>query len=302
MSRQLPSSFGGVGKECGRLLGRDGRMCRAAEPTAVRFHREYARSRARQIAYGTWEPWADAAPVRNHVRRLRTAGASYEAIASAAGVSPMTVHRLDHGHQHVPGRRCAAQRSSGRIRAVAAQRLLAVTPVVVERCVVRRDATGTRRRLQALIALGYPAASLARRLGVDPRRVKCVVRGTTATVTSHMHATVRDLYDQLWDVRPAEQTLAQGKATAVARALAASKGWPTPAGLDDDRIDDPAYRPRTQWRPATGHRGARRHHEGRLSTGAMSVGKLSTAVGGRAPVGRSECQAASARHRSGGHS
>jgi len=171
-------------------------MCRAAKPTAARLHREYTRRRARQIAYGTWEPWADAAPVRNHVRRLRLAGASYEAIAAAAGVSPMTVHRLDRGQQHVPGR-CAVQRSSGRIRTVAAQRLLAVTPAMVEQRAVRRDATGTRRRLQALIALGYPAASLARRLGVDPRRVKCVVCGTTATVTSRLHAAVRDLYDQL---------------------------------------------------------------------------------------------------------
>ena len=276
-------------------------MCSTAEPTAVRSHREYARRRARQIAYGTWEPWADAAPVRSHVRHLRTAGASYETIASAAGVSPMTVHRLDRGQQHVTGRRCAIQRSSGRIRAVPAQRLLAVTPTMVEQRAIRRDATGTRRRLQALIALGYPAASLARRLEIDPRRVNCVVRGTTATVTSRMHAAVRDLYDQLWDVRPAQQTLAERRAAAAARALAASNGWPTPAGLDDDQIDDPAYRPRTQWRPATGHGSERPHHEGWLSTGALSTGKLSTAVGGRAPVGRFGCQAATAQHRSEGH-
>jgi hypothetical protein len=185
---------------------------------------------------------------------------------------------------------------------VAAQRLLAVTPAMVEQRAVRRDATGTRRRLQALIALGYPAASLAHRLGVDPRRVKYIVCGTTATVTSSMNAAIRTLYDQLWDVRPPERTPTERKAAAATRALAAGNGWPTPAGLDDDRIDDPAYRPRTRWRPATGHGEERRHHEGRLSTGAPYAGKLSTAGGGRALVRRSGCQAASARHRSGGHS
>lgn len=185
---------------------------------------------------------------------------------------------------------------------MAAQRLLAVTPAMVEQRAVRRDATGTRRRLQALIALGYPAASLARRLEIDPRRVKCIIRGTTATVTSGLHATVRHLYDQLWDVRPPERTPAERKAAAAARALAASKGWPTPAGLDDDRIDDPAYRPRTQWRPATGHADERRHHESRLSTGALSAGKRSTAPSGGASTGRPGCQAANARHRSGRHS
>jgi hypothetical protein len=275
-------------------------VCRAAEPTAVRSHRDYARRRARQIAYGTWEPWADAAPVRNHVQRLRVAGASYETIAAAAGVSPMTVHRLDCGQQHVPGR-CAARRSSGRVRTAAAQRLLAVTPAMVEQRAVRRDATGTRRRLQALIAVGYPAASLAHRLELDPRRVKCVVRGTTVTVTSSMNAAVRALYDQLWDEYPPERTPTECKAAAAARALAAGNDWPTPAGLDDDRIDDPAYRPRTQWRPATGHRGAR-HPESRLSTGALLARKLSTVADGRAPAGRPRCQAASARHRSGDHS
>ena len=60
-------------------------------------HRDYTRRRARQIAYGRWQPWADAEPVRQHVLRLRRGGASYRDIARAAGVSPMTVHNLVNG-------------------------------------------------------------------------------------------------------------------------------------------------------------------------------------------------------------
>ena len=30
------------------------------------------------------------------------------------------------------------------------------------------------------------------------------------------------------------------------------QGWQAPMGLDDEKIDDPAYRPRAQWHPATG--------------------------------------------------
>ena len=286
----------------GRLPGRGGRPYRAGAPVRVRSHQEYVRWRARQIAYGKWEPWADVAAVRDHVRRLRAAGVSYEAIASAAGVSAMTVHRLVHGLGNVSGRRCAEQRSPKRVRVMAAQRLLAVSPAIVEQGAARRDASGARRRLQALIALGHPAAPLACHLGVDPRQVSRIVHGTTATVTPRMHAAICDLYDQLWDMRPPEQTLAERKAAAAARALAASEGWPTPMGLDDDRIDDPAYRPRTQWRPATGRGGAWCHHEGQLSTGALPGRKLSTAVGRPAPVGWSGCQAVSAQKRSGGHS
>ena len=42
----------------------------------------------------------------------------------------------------------------------------------------------------------------------------------------------------------------------------AEQGWPAPMGLDDERIDDPGYRPRTRWRTATG-------------TGVASVGPRS---------------------------
>jgi AcrR family transcriptional regulator len=264
-------------------------------------HRQYVRRRAREIAYGRWDPWADADVVRRHLERLRVVGVSYDAIASVAGVSPMTVHRLHRGKPRAGERRRSGPQPTARVSAATAQRLLAVTPAMVEQVAARRDATGARRRLQALIALGHPVASLARRLGIAPRRVSSLVYETTATVTPCVHAAVCGLYDQLWDVPPSERTLAERKAAAAARALAANWGWPTPMGLDDDQIDDPAYRPRAHWRPITGSE-TRGRHQGQLSTGESSRGELSTADGRRALGRRSRCQAASARHPSGGHS
>jgi hypothetical protein len=209
-------------------------------------HREYARWRARQIAYGRWEPWADAAPVREHVLLLKEAGASHEAIAQAAGVATMTVYRLLHG-EPAKGRPVPA-----RIRATHARQLLAVTAAGVQDAAARRDAAGTRRRLQALIAVGHPAASLARASGLPPRVVWGIIRGTTATVSRDMHDSVCVLYDKTWNLRPPERTAAERRAAAAARRKAALQGWPAPMGLDDEQIDDPAYRPRTRWRPAAG--------------------------------------------------
>ncbi len=271
-------------------------------PVVLRSHREYVRWRARQIAYGRWEPWADAAAVRAHVRRLRTTGVSYEAIAAAAGVSPMTVHRLLHGKRCPEDRGRLGRQPLAQVSAEAAQRLLAVTPAMAEQLAARRDATGTRRRLQALTAVGHPPAALAHWLGVAPRAVARIVRGTTATVSPALHAAVCDLYDRLWDVAPPGQTLAERRAAAAARALAAGHGWPAPMGLDDNRIDDPAYRPRAHWRPAAGGEDVRRHRHGRSSTSAALSGKLSTAADGREPARGSRCQAASAQHRQGGRS
>jgi hypothetical protein len=213
-------------------------------------HREYSRWRSRQMAYGRWEPWVDAAPVREHVRALRQAGASYEAIARAAGVAAMTVHRLLHG-EPAKGRGVP-----GRIRAAPADRLLAVTAAGLRDAAARRDAAGARRRLRALIAMGHPAVSLARASGISPRVVWGIVRGTTATVSRGVHDEISVLYEKTWNLRPPERSAAERRAAGAARRRAASHGWPAPMGLDDERIDDPAYRPRAHWRPARGTRTA----------------------------------------------
>ncbi len=218
----------------------------AARDSGSGAHREYDRWRARQMAYGRWEPWADAGPVRAHVRELRQAGASHEAIAQAAGVAAMTVYRLLHGE---PAR---GRPVPGRIRAAHAERLLAVTGAAVREAAARRDPAGARRRLRALIAMGHPAVSLARMLGVSPRVIWGIVRGTTATVSRDMHDGVSVLYEKTWNLRPPERSGAERRAADAARRRAAARGWPAPMGLDDDQIDDPAYRPRAQWRPAVG--------------------------------------------------
>jgi hypothetical protein len=139
----------------------------------------------------------------------------------------MTVHRLNRG---VPG--CEGPgRRRGRVHAEQAGRLLAITPVSLAGG--RRDATGARRRLRALIAMGHPAVSLACRLEVPPQLVWNIVRGSTVTVTPALHAAVCDLYEQIWDLRPPERTRAERRAAAAARTRAARNGWPTPMGLDD---------------------------------------------------------------------
>jgi hypothetical protein len=87
----------------------------------------------------------------------------------------------------------------------------------VQDAAARRDAAGTRRRLQALIAVGYPAVSLARAAGISPRVVWGILRGSTATVSQEMHARVCVLYEKTWDLRPPEQTAAQRRAAGAAR-------------------------------------------------------------------------------------
>ena len=206
-------------------------------------HRDYCRHRSRQIAYGQWHPWTDAAPVRDHIRRLRHAGASYSAIAAAAHVSPSTVRNVMTGRcQKRPGQ------APDRISTTQARRLLAAR---TQSCGQRRNACGSRRRLQALVALGHPPADLARQVGVSQPRLRRILSCETQRVSSAVHRDVCALYDQLWNQAPSEQTGRQRLATESARQQAESAGWPPPMALDDAKIDEPSYVPRMGCRRAS---------------------------------------------------
>jgi hypothetical protein len=63
------------------------------------------------------------------------------------------------------------------------------------------DATGTRRRLQALVAIGWHRTELARRLHLGPSQFKALLR-RRCRVAAEAAAAVEALYDRIWDQRP----------------------------------------------------------------------------------------------------
>lgn len=77
----------------------------------------YSQRRRRLIAYGRWEPWVDADPVRTHVREQMRAGLGWKPLAQLAGVAPNTISRLLYGKP--PTTRMRAE-VAGRILAVRA--------------------------------------------------------------------------------------------------------------------------------------------------------------------------------------
>lgn len=97
---------------------------------------------------------------------------------------------------------------------------------------------GTRRRLQALAAIGVGRAELADRLGVDPRMIT-FLRSEQQSVRVETAAAVTALYDELWN---ATRT---GHASECARTQAAKRGWLPPLGWDsiDDDPEPPTGEP-----------------------------------------------------------
>ena len=148
------------------------------------------------MTYGANDPnWMDAEPVREHVRFLSAHGIGQVRICRLAGVSPWGFKYLMYG---------AATRGyppSQRIRADRARRIMSVSldlDLVAARA--RVDATITRRKLEALVAMGWTKSALGARLGIARENTGMLfLRGE---VSGHRARQVRDLFNELWDKRP----------------------------------------------------------------------------------------------------
>jgi plasmid maintenance system antidote protein VapI len=194
------------------------------------------RQRAIRIATGRWHPWADPTPARAHVLRLRDQGASYQAIAEAAGLAVMTVH--------------AIVNRRGRVTAGTAAAVLAVTDTDLHGA--RLDAGGTRLRLRALQVMGHTSARVARAIGVREQAIQKITRGDARTVSPQLRDAVARIYDAWWDKRAPERTRHERATATAARRRAIRGNWCPGAGLDEDELDTPGYRAAAGWRPARG--------------------------------------------------
>lgn len=206
--------------------------CRCTDCTAANTAAGRAVQRAQ--TFGRWRPFVNAAPVREHIRALRAAGIGVEQIAVLAGISTSHVRELaDPGRNGNPRIR--------RVRPETAHQVLRIRVDQANRAPRSHViATGTRRRLQSLIAVGWPPDELATRLGRSSAglRRSMLSRSVTAQTAQEVSA----LYEQLWNLRPPQSTDHQRAVVDAARAFAAEHGWLPPLAWDDiDTDPDPRH-------------------------------------------------------------
>ncbi|MGC3954616.1 MAG: hypothetical protein QM804_10240 [Propionicimonas sp.] len=98
---------------------------------------------------------------------------------------------------------------------------------------------GTRRRLQALAALGWQMNQIADTLGIHPRNLLRLRAGRAGgRVQQGTAARVRDIYDQISMTLPPDTPQARRR-----RTTARQKGWLPPLAWDDATIDKPDTKP-----------------------------------------------------------
>lgn len=96
------------------------------------------------------------------------------------------------------------------------------------------DATGTIRRLRALVAIGHSGRQIAQALDVDPSWIRALYRSDHPVVHEDTAGLFAALYERL-----------QGTAgpSEAARRMAVRRGWAPPLAWEDDTIDDPQASP-----------------------------------------------------------
>ena len=194
--------------------------------------RERDAHRRKQIAYGRHrEQFVDGDTVREWLREWLDAGATQVAIQRQTGVQ---VWPILHG-QFVRGR--SGRVPVRRVRVETARKLLAFDLDAVEPLPSALvDGRGVRRRVRALVALGYSMRGLGDRLGV--RRQQIQELAGAEQVQYKTHAMIARLYEEL-SMRPPEPATATERAICrKARGLARERGWAPPLAWDDIDLDE----------------------------------------------------------------
>lgn len=194
----------------------------ATSATPVKPGTRYARRRRAGIADGTWQGRTSPDPAFAHITYLRSRGLSIRAIAAAADLPATTVTPIaypDHyGREFILG--------------VTAEAILRVTPEMAPdwACVY---AIGSRRRLEALMRLGWSGVYLGQRLGMTHQAIHSI-RTRADRITAANARRIAALFDELeMHEGPSVQT----------RTRAERAGYPLPLAWDIDTIDDPAAVP-----------------------------------------------------------
>lgn len=192
--------------------------------------------RRRLQALGQWQPYVDAEPVRQHLRKVNAAGMPFRAINERLGLP------CDSSLQHLMWGR--GQWGPGqKVKRETAELILAYWPSLddfPDHAMI--DATGSHRRVQALAVRGWSRNAVARHIGMRQDNFRDAIKQDR--VTARLARRVAAAYDDLWNQDPLESGTSLNAVSRV-RKQAERAGFHGPLAWDDDTIDDPRAVPLT---------------------------------------------------------
>lgn len=196
---------------------RDGIKPCKCEPCKTK-RRSYSKTR-RILADTGRSLTVPADPVAAHLRMLLAGGNTVQSISRKTGYAYGQITDIITGRQK-------------RLRRSRAEQILTLRPGAPNTSDV--DATGSMRRIQALIAIKHPLLHIAEESGVSLSVLGVVVNGRQRRIERRTADTITAAYKRL--------SATPGTSTRSAH-RAARMGWAPPAAWDGKNIDDPAAFP-----------------------------------------------------------
>lgn len=196
----------------------------------------YVTHRDRQVAYGRWKTlYTDAEPSRQHIETLRSLGFGFKRIGALSGVDSNVLRGIVVGRGGYPPCRKVHVNTERRVLAVEIPPLRDAYALMAP--TARVDITGTRRRLRALMAIGYHQNYLCDLISDSAVGNRTLWTDKRQRTTAQIAARVVEIFDQL--------QLTPGPSDR-ARRWAAKHGWVPPLAWDEDSIDNPDAQPHIQ--------------------------------------------------------
>lgn len=232
-------------------IGVDGQRFRHGTMNAYANHkcrcetcRAHATMRARKIrkakAYGQWEdPYVPAGPVRKHVQHLGAQGLGRKQIAELAGVTPSVVIKLvagRYGSELVQGQTTRPKHIT-KILKKNAEKLMAVEfDIDLVRGGTSVPSLGARRRVEALMCLGYSQSFQAEYIGWQATNFSLMLK--RKTITADTHRAIVEMFDELQMIRRKSED--HYEKIGIARTLNTAKrlGYAPPMAWDDIDNDE----------------------------------------------------------------
>lgn len=213
-------------------------------------------NRKRMKAYGRYNKYVNAYPVRLHLAELKEYGIGLKQVSKLSGVSNGSLTKIWYGqygpavgpHKGCKGNGELLRGPARRVLRTTAERIYAIEPIPTNLAAGQADHERTPRarlHLQSLVALGWSQSKLGQRLGIHPTNMRPVIQGerilSRGTVDS-----IETLYDALSMTLPPESNQRDRIAASRSRNYAREHGWLPPLALDeveDEWIDDDELEP-----------------------------------------------------------
>lgn len=159
-------------------------------------------------------------PVIDHLERLQAVGIGYRRVAEFVGHERAVIQKI--------------KRHDKILRNIGERILRIPVDWRLAKDEARLDATGSRRRLQALLAIGYDNRTQAREAGYTENSVWRIQSGAQSIIEAAAARRIEEAFNRL-------QMTSGPSGRAVNRAK--MLGYPPPLAWDEDDIDDPNAMP-----------------------------------------------------------